>query len=528
MNSLKENIGLYASLCLIALLLGFMFSDALLFMTRAWESEEYSHGYLIPVISFWFIWSNREVVSQYLNQGSWLGLVIVVVGLAIGLMGELASLYVVTQYAFLLILYGIAIAMVGLKGARFLWFPLAYLFFMIPLPSFLYNNLSSQLQLISSQLGVFVIRLFDISVFLQGNVIDLGVYKLQVVEACSGLRYLFPLTSFGFLCAYFFRAKLWMRLVVFLTTLPITVLMNSLRIGIIGILVEYWGIEQAEGFLHDFEGWIIFIGCLGVLFVEMWLMVRFLMPGKVFAEVFVVDVDMSAATASGNEHFTDANKAIFGLSTSYVAACVLLLMMLPLSVMLGEREDNIPARQRFSTFPLKMQQWKGVNVAMEQKFIDRLKFDDYIIGNYFKKGDNLPVNLYVAYYTSQRKGASAHSPKSCMPGDGWRIGDFTQKKIGSLATSRGEPLVVNRTVITKGNNRQLVYYWFQQRGRIITNEYLVKFYLFWDALTQQRTDGALVRLVLSLPEGSDESAADKKMADFLSVMFPELEKYVPS
>lgn len=75
---------------------------------------------------------------------------------------------------------------------------------MIPLPNFLYNNLSSQLQLISSQLGVFVIRLFDISVFLQGNVIDLGVFKLQVVEACSGLRYLFPLTSFGFLCAYFF------------------------------------------------------------------------------------------------------------------------------------------------------------------------------------------------------------------------------------------------------------------------------------------------------------------------------------
>lgn len=100
MNSLKENIGLYASLCLIALLLGFMFSDALLYMTRAWESEEYSHGYLIPVISFWFIWSNRDIVSPYLIKGSWLGLVIVIVGLFAGLMGELASLYIVTQYAF--------------------------------------------------------------------------------------------------------------------------------------------------------------------------------------------------------------------------------------------------------------------------------------------------------------------------------------------------------------------------------------------------------------------------------------------
>jgi len=529
MNLSKENMGLYVSLCLVALLLGFIFSDALLSMAHYWEREEYSHGYLIPVISFWFIWSNRAVVNQYLDNGSWFGVVIVSLGLIVGLMGELASLYVVTQYAFLLILYGLSLSMLGGRGAKFLWFPLAYLFFMIPLPNFLYNNLSSQLQLISSQIGVVVIRLFDISVFLQGNVIDLGVYKLQVVEACSGLRYLFPLTSFGFLCAYFFRAKLWMRAVVFLTTLPITVVMNSLRIGLIGILVEYWGIEQAEGFLHDFEGWVIFMGCLGVLFTEMWLMVKFFMPGKKFSEVFIVDAEISAEHGElGKDKGVTGNNTIFGLSKPYIVSCALLVVVLPLSIMLGDREDVEPSRKRFSSFPLKMGEWKGVDVGMAQEFIDALKFDDYIVGNYFKNKDRIPVNFYVAYYASQRKGASAHSPKSCMPGDGWRIGDFTQKKIGSLVTAKGEPLIVNRTVISKGNNRQLVYYWFQQRGRIITNEYLVKFYLFWDALTQKRTDGALVRLVLSLPEGSDELEADKKMADFLNIVFPELEKYVPS
>lgn len=527
--SIKENLGLYVSLCVVALLLGFMFSDALQYMASQWEKEEYSHGYLIPVISFWFIWSNKEAVSKYFGEGGWFGVFIVVVGLAVGLMGELASLYVITQYAFLLILYGLALSLVGWKGTRLLWFPLAYLFFMIPLPAFLYNNLSSQLQLISSQLGVMVIRLFDISVFLQGNVIDLGVYKLQVVEACSGLRYLFPLTSFGFLCAYFFRAKLWMRVLVFLTTLPITVLMNSLRIGIIGVLVEYGGIEQAEGFLHDFEGWVIFIGCLAVLFAEMWLLVKLFIPGKTFSDVFVVDAEISKETLLENAEINSTSDSlIFGLSKSYLAACGLLLIMLPLSILLGGREDETPNRQRFATFPLQLESWKGVEVGMEQKFIDTLRFDDYIIGNYSLKGDRQPVNFYVAYYASQRKGASAHSPKSCMPGDGWQIGDFEQRQIGSLSTAIGEPLVVNRTVISKGESRQLVYYWFQQRGRVITNEYLVKWYLFWDALTQQRTDGALVRLVVTLPQGSSEVEADKKMADFLNVIFPELEKYVPS
>jgi exosortase D (VPLPA-CTERM-specific) len=526
--SIKKNLGLYVTLCLITLLLGIIFNDGLRYMARMWETEEYSHGYLIPVICFWFIWSNREAASQYIGKGSWVGVLVIVIGLIIGLMGELASLYTITQYAFLIVLYGLCFALVGWNGMKLMWFALAYLFFMIPLPTFLYNNLSSQLQLISSQLGVAVIRLFDISVFLQGNVIDMGPFKLQVVEACSGLRYLFPLTSFGFLCAYFFRAKLWMRVLVFLTTLPITVMMNSLRIGVIGILVEYWGIEQAEGFMHDFEGWIIFIGCLAVLFTEMWLLVLFFMPGKSFAQVFVVDATVQVSEVSVAETSDSKSRLIFGLPKSYLAACMLLLIMLPLSILMDNREDLVPERQRFANFPLNIDGWKGVEVGMGQEFIDILKFDDYIIGNYSKTKDPLPVNLYVAYYASQRKGASAHSPKACMPGDGWRIGDFNQRQIGAHVTSRGDSLRVNRTVISKGDNRQLVYYWFQQRGRIITNEYLVKWYLFWDAVTTQRTDGAMIRLVVNLPEGSDVADADKKMASFLDVIFPKLEDFVPS
>ena len=98
--------------------------------------------------------------------------------------------------------------------------------------------------------------------------IDLGTYQLQVVEARSGLRYLFPLMSFGFLIAYIYRGPVWQKLIIFLSTIPITVLMNSFRIGVIGVTVEYFGIAAAEGFLHDFEGWIIFMTCLGVLLLK--------------------------------------------------------------------------------------------------------------------------------------------------------------------------------------------------------------------------------------------------------------------
>ena len=102
------------------------------------------------------------------------------------------------------------------------------------------------------------------------------------------------------------------------------------------------------------------------------------------------------------------------------------------------------------------------------------------------------MNLYMAYYDRQKSGEAAHSPKSCIPGDGWQIKDSRNININDIATA-GKPFSLNRLFIQKGEYSQLVYYWFQQRGRVITNEYLVKWYLFWDALTKNRTDGALVR-----------------------------------
>lgn len=527
MNLVFNNKMSILSIVLSVLLLGIVFYDGLEYMVRRWSSDEYSHGYFIPIISLWMVWENRGKLADISEQSSWAGLFFVLAGLCLGFIGELATLFVITQYAFLLTLFGLCLSFVGWKGVRLLCFPLAYLLFMIPLPNFLYNNLSSYLQLISSSLGVSVIRFCDISVYLQGNVIDLGAYQLQVVEACSGLRYLFPLASFGFLCAYFFKGSGWMRIILFISTLPITVLMNSFRIGVIGILVENWGIEQAEGFLHDFEGWVIFIGCLGILFIEMWLMVKLFFKGKGFSEVFVIGVDGAELVDYAPPVSQEKAQQTLGFPQSYAASLLLLVLVTPFSFLMDDRVEVIPDRSRFTYFPLQFSDWRGVEESMEQQYIDALKFDDYIMANYSRAGDSSSVNFYVAYYASQRKGASVHSPKSCMPGDGWRITEFQQKQLAGIQVSGGQPLMVNRTIISKGEQKQLVYYWFQQRGRVMTNEYLVKWYLFWDAFTRSRTDGALVRLVIPVSEGADIAEAEGKMDQLLSEIFPVLNGFVP-
>jgi EpsI family protein len=186
----------------------------------------------------------------------------------------------------------------------------------------------------------------------------------------------------------------------------------------------------------------------------------------------------------------------------------------------NERAEIIPDRTAFSDFPLEMESWSGKLGKIEKIYLDELKLDDYIIADYQSDNGDI-VNLYLAYYATQRSGAAAHSPRSCIPGGGWRIKSHDTVEIEGLNKS------VNRLLIGKGEFGQLVYYWFDQRGRNITNEYMVKWYLFWDSLNLGRTDGALVRLTTTLEPGEDTAIADKRLAEFARLINSSLSQYIP-
>lgn len=509
-------------LFLLLLLLAFgliavIFFDGLAYMVASWSSEEYSHGYLLPFIAVYFIWQKRNELARIQFNASWLGMLLFCLGLFGFVIGELGTLFTVIQYSFLLTLCGLLLAVMGWSAFRLILAPLFILFFTVPLPNFLYNNLSAFLQLVSSKIGVDIIRLFGISVYLEGNVIDLGQFKLQVVEACSGLRYLFPLMSLGYIAAYLYKGSLWKKAVIFLSTIPITVLMNSFRIGVIGVMVEYWGQDMAEGFLHDFEGWFVFMACTAVLLVEMWLLSKIGRNRLPFSQAFALDPPTPVPQ--------DALVMMRTIPRALYLTFALLVGMVVVAQVLPERSEIIPERQSFNRFPLEINGWSGYRGQLENIYLDALKLSDYIVVNYTDK-DNSSVNFYVAYYDSQRKGVSAHSPKSCLPGGGWQIKEFEQIAVNGVAVA-GKPLWVNRTVIQLGEVKQLVYYWFQQRGRVITNEYMVKWYLFWDALTRQRTDGALVRLTALVPPGQDVAETDRLLQRFTKDVSADLERFVP-
>jgi len=498
-------------------LMYWIFRDGLNYMFAAWQREEYSHGYMLPLVAAYFVWQKSSQIAQVPFRWSWLGIAVVLFGLFLYLVGELGTIYAVIQYAALITLGGLLLALMGWQAFTIIAPAYVLLFFTVPLPAFLYNNLSAQLQLISSEVGVAFIRLFGISVFLEGNVIDLGNYKLQVAEACSGLRYLFPLTALGYIAAYIFKGALWKKAVLFLSTIPITVLMNSFRIGAIGVLVEYGGIEQAEGFLHDFEGWVVFMACAAILVLLMWLLAKVGRNPLPLREAFAIE---------GPERLPD-DAALHHrrLPKSFYAVFPALLLAAVVANALPNRAEVIPERTDLLFFPNALAEWQGRPEHMERIYLDALKLDDYRLASY-TSDSNESVNLYIAYYASQRKGASVHSPKSCLPGGGWEMQSFSQVDVPS-AGKDGGPLRVNRSLIQMGDERQLVYYWFQQRGRYMTNEYLVKWYLFWDSLWHSRSDGALVRLTTRLEPGEDVVDADRVLAEFAQSIAVPLRRFIP-
>lgn len=502
------------------LLLGLVFTDSLVEMVGIWTgSEEYSHGFFIPIISIYLIWVRRhELVFVKDFKASRAGLIILFVALLLYLLGGLSTIRTIQHYAFIVAVTGLFAAAFGRDGLKAFWVPLLFLVFMVPFPNFILNNLSSKLQLISSWLGVEFIRACDIMVYLEGNVIDLGGYKLQVVEACSGLRYLFPLASLSFLCAYLFKGPIWQKILIFLSSIPLTIFMNSFRIGVIGILVNHWGTDMAEGFLHDFEGWAVFLLCMVLLFIEMWLFSR--LSGKKVAFSDLVQLPEEWFKPGGSSQVS------FNLNKSVFVAIGMIVTLGASGQFIRGGEDIIPERKAFLGFPLQLSEWQGRRDYIEQKYLDTLKLTDYIIVNYQAPDSTAGVNFYSAYYATQRKGVSVHSPRSCIPGDGWQITSFGQREFSDLQV-QGAPLQVNRAVIEKGDYKQLVYYWFQQRGRSITNEYLVKWYLFYDAITMHRTDGALVRLVTSLDKGQDIAIADQRLHSFMQDMVTLLPDYLP-
>lgn len=487
-------------------------------LARAWSTPEYSHGPLIPVISLYLFLRELRKAPDYSGEkvNRWPGLAVVAISMLIAAFGNMVRIPDIVAYSFIIWVGGVVLVCFGWSRGRTHWAPVLHLVFMLPLPQTVYWQLSIFLQGISSEIGVWFVKLAGVSVFLEGNIIDLGVYKLQVAEACSGLRYLFPILSFSYLFSILYRGPIWHKAVLLLAAAPITVLMNSFRIGMIGVLVNSYGIEQAEGFLHFFEGWVIFIACVGILFLMAISLQRLTRNPKPLSEAIDLDTDQLGSIAG----------RILAIkpSAAMLAATVLTAGMSMVWFLTPTPAVVLPDRSPFMLFPREIDGRFASFESLDPAVAGVLGADDYVSANYAGVGEPI-VNIFVAYYDNQTEGSGIHSPEVCLPVGGWEVFSLDPYEVDMAGTNYGT-FEVNRSVIQKGLSKQLVYYWFEQRGRRMTNDFTAKFMVVYDSWTRGRMDGAMVRFVTPIID-EDEASADLRLQGFMRESLKVLPRYVP-
>lgn len=495
----------------------FAFFNGIENLFKRWgEQEELSHGYFLPLITGWMLWDRRNALLASKSRPELLGLVGVVIASIILILSEMTvtSLMIFQQLALVLLFPSLALTLGGRGLFWIAMIPLAFLLFMVPPPYWFITVLSWKFQFWSSQLGVWMIELFGIPVFLSGNIIDLGDYQLAVAEACSGLRYLFPFLSLGFLAAYLFKAPIWQRAIVFLSTIPITIFMNSFRIALTGVLVQAYGTSHAEGLLHLFEGWVVFLLCMVLLFVVIALIARF-SGRKDFSELLSLPEVEPHKLAGGWDEGQFKRNALIAIAILSSAGAMVHLS--------GNDNLRIPARQDLDGIIRDFPGWKHQIKEVEATTLETLGADDHIITD-LTSPDGEVFNLYIAYLNMQRDGHSWHSPRQCIPGGGWKI---VSHDILPTEFENTEPFHYNRIVIENRGYRQLVYYWYDQRSRKIANEFIMKFALLFDAIKLRRTDGAMIRIITPVERDGSMEEADARLKNFMSDLQPKLPAYIP-
>jgi EpsI family protein len=213
-------------------------------------------------------------------------------------------------------------------------------------------------------------------------------------------------------------------------------------------------------------------------------------------------------------------------SEARFVAATLLLAATAVLLNVRNRAEVVPARETFASFPQHLGSWVGKDANLAPDVLQSLGPGDFLDRDYRDTAarDEGSVNLFIAFFGSQRAGDTLHSPKNCLPGSGWVP---VQSSRIEITLAGREPFLVNRYLIAKGSERGLALYWYSAHGRAIASEYWAKFYLVKDSISLNRSDGSLIRVTTQLGQHEDPAAAQRRLLSLLNAVFPKLETYTP-
>lgn len=484
-------------------------------IVHTWTTnDDYSYGYLIPAISVYLFWDMRFKFKGLNPQPSWSALPLLVIFVLISIYGILGSSGNIARPA-VPVLYILLVTFVfGYRTVKRFALPLGILIFIVPLPAFLDRTFGLFLKSVSSQLGGWLIRMSGLSVHVSGNVIELAVTQLQVVDACSGLRFVFPLVALGIVYAYFFEKIRWKQMVCVAATVPIAILTNGLRIGITGILTHHISPEMAKGFFHDFSGWAVFMTAFVFLFA-MGRLLR-LFPSRDTAQP-------GLAYPLPPERQTDARAK--GQTTYASLVCLLLIAVVGAFSMTTVTLPPVNLANGISSFPRSFEGWNGTPRPIDPLIIDESGAEEAFYADY-RDRQNKSVSLYIGYRSTPflENINFFHSPTVCLPASGWKNRGTSTRVIPDVPPYGA--LTVTRMLIEQMGVRQLVYFWFQTKKWATHSKTINRFHLTLHAIRRDNTHDLFLRTITPIHPDESLDEAEMRMDNFVRGTLKTLDRFI--
>ncbi|MCG8551363.1 MAG: EpsI family protein [Desulfobacterales bacterium] len=500
------NHPLFQGTLLLCLFIGAYFVPLSALYHTWMTNDDYSYGLLIPFISGYLFWEQKNELQRISIQSFWPIFPVLVFFVAVSLYGVLGSSGHVARPAIPVLIVLFSLFCFGKAFFKKVWLPLCFTVFMVPLPTVLDRTVGVYLKSVSSEMGGAFLRIMGYSVYVTGNVIDLGVTKLQVVDACSGLRFVFPLIALGIVYGYFFEKVTWKRVVCVVVTIPIAVFTNVLRIGIAGILTYQWGSEMAEGFFHDFQGWAIFMVALVLLFV-FGKVLNLIWPNREKKEMVAEPEEIISPKHKGN---------IAAFCTSIVLLVAVAVLTLNASAL-----PPIKIKGGIANFPTRFDSWQGTPEAVDAEIIDASGAEE-AFNCFYSNEAGEGVSLYMGYRSTAflENENFFHSPTVCLPSSGWKVLEKSKYVI------RGVPgfntLPVTEMVIESMGRKQLVYFWFQTKDKATHDKNINRFHLALHALKKDNTHDLFIRPITLVKDGESLEKARQRLDGFTRQMMGTL------
>ena len=493
---------------LIAFTFIFCYARALATLVGQWWSNDiYSYGFLIPGISGYFVWILRKKLFQFpLVPNYSLGLSILLLGLFVLLTGEVGGVVVLQWLSLIISLTGLVLLLMGTHFLRKLWFPIAYLLFMIPFWEIVTDRLHFPLQNLSAIIGAALLNLIDIPVYQNGVYIQLPNITLQVARVCSGVSYLLAVVAISLPTAIFFLEGWFRRILLISIAVGIAILSNGLRIALIGFLF-YHGLSGGDthGPFHVLQG--LFVSAVGyaAIFLGLWIL-------------------SNRSSASSNRPTKSRTTKFLSPRVPgskgllFPAVCVVILLMLAGSYIHFHTPSRTPLKMSLNLFPLQIGEWNGKEVPSFFTNYREVGVDEELSRIYeTSSGDS--VRIYVGYFEYQKQAKELISYKTTELHN-----HATKIKVGMNPRGYVE---INKVIQKDGTINRLTLFWYNFNGRVVKDVYTAKFYTVWDAFTRGRTNGAVIILTTDFYEKDNVSAVFSKTEDFVGKIYQLLGNYLP-